>query len=213
MKAILIGATGATGNDLLPLLLNDPQVDQVTVFVRRQLDFNHQKLTVHIIDFDNPAQYKHLVAGDVLFSALGTTLKAAGSKDAQKKVDYTYQLEFAEAAKANNVPSLVLVSAAKSSADSPFFYAKIKGQLEDEIKRLKFPKLIIFQPLSLDRKNSDRTLENLSTKALYFLNSIGIFKSYRPLPTNQLAQAMLNAAKTLPDGQHIIVAQDIRKYT
>ncbi|MBF0694832.1 MAG: NAD(P)H-binding protein [Flavobacterium sp.] len=212
MKVLLIGATGATGKDLLPLLLTDPTITQITAFVRRDFDFSHPKLHAHITDFDNPDSYKHLVAGDVLFSALGTTLKDAGSKQAQKKVDYTYQLDFAKAAKENNVPSLVLVSAANASKSSPFFYAKIKGELEDDIRQLNFSKLIIFQPLSLDRKDSNRLLENLSTKALYFFNSIGLLKSYKPLPTKMLAQAMLNTAKSLPNGSHLIVGQDIRKH-
>jgi N-acetyl-gamma-glutamylphosphate reductase len=73
MKALLIGATGATGKDLLELLLQDKEITKVDVFVRRALDVKNEKLTVHIIDFDKPEQWKTLVQGDVLFSCLGTT--------------------------------------------------------------------------------------------------------------------------------------------
>ena len=86
MHALLIGATGATGKDLLELLLKDNAIHQVDIFVRRHPDLQHNKLNIHVIEFDRPEQWKHLVKGDVLFSCLGTTLKAAGSKDAQWKI-------------------------------------------------------------------------------------------------------------------------------
>ncbi len=212
MNALVLGATGATGKDLLHLLLKDHNVKQVDIFVRRNPGVEHGKLNTHIIDFDNPDEWKHLVKGDVLFSCLGTTRKAAGGKEGQKKVDYHYQLEFAKAAKENNVPTYVLVSSVSASSSSAFFYMKIKGQLEEEVRALHFPKLIIFNPPALERKHSDRKLEVMATKALYFFNSLGLFKSVRPLPTGLLAMAMLNAVKTLENGEHAIINQDIRNY-
>ena len=110
MHAIIIGATGATGKDLLDLLLKDDSFHQIDIFVRRDLDIQHEKLKIHVIDFDKPEQWKHLVKGDVLFSCLGTTLKMAGSKEAQWKIDYNYQYEFAEFARENNVNHYILVS-------------------------------------------------------------------------------------------------------
>src|SRR5690606_10772270 len=97
----------------------------------RSLDIRHEKLHVHVIDFDKPEQWERLVDGDVLFSCLGTTLKAAGSKEAQWNVDYGYQYAFAKAARNNGVNSYVLVSASNASPSSPFFYAKMKGKLEE----------------------------------------------------------------------------------
>ncbi|MDA6130770.1 NAD(P)H-binding protein, partial [Escherichia coli] len=93
MHALLIGATGATGKDLLDILLEDDSFHRVDIFARRDLHIQHEKLKVHVIDFDNSEQWKHLVKGDVLFSCLGTTLKAAGSKEAQWKIDYDYQYQ------------------------------------------------------------------------------------------------------------------------
>lgn len=212
MNAIIIGATGATGKDLLHLLLKDSNFKQVDIFVRRNPGIEHEKLNTHIIDFDKPEQWEHLVKGDVLFSCLGTTRKAAGSKEGQKKVDYHYQLQFAKAAKENNVTTYVLVSSVSASSSSVFFYMKIKGQLEDEVKALQFPKLIILSPPALERKHSDRKLEVMATKALYFFNSLGLFKSIRPLPTDLLARAMMNAVKSLGNGEYVIQGQDIRNY-
>jgi hypothetical protein len=129
-------------------------------------------------------------------------LKAAGSKEGQKKVDYDYQLQFAKAAKENKVNDYILVSSYSASSKSPFFYVKIKGQLEDEVRKLNFPKLVIFNPPSLIRKDSNRKMELLFIKTLHFFNAIGLFKSIKPLETMLLAKAMLNSTKFLEYGAY-----------
>src|SRR5918994_4181591 len=115
MHALLVGATGATGKDLLELLLKDDAFHRVDIFVRRNLDLQHEKLKTHVIDFDKPYEWNQLVNGDVLFSCLGTTLKVAGSKEAQWKIDYDYQYQFAKAARENGMHSYVLVSSGFAS--------------------------------------------------------------------------------------------------
>jgi uncharacterized protein YbjT (DUF2867 family) len=212
MKALLIGATGATGKDLLELLLKDEEIKQVDVFVRRELNVKHEKLNTHIIDFDKPEEWKHLVKGDVLFSCLGTTLKLAGSKEAQWKIDYEYQYQFAKIAKENNVNTYVLVSAANASSKSMIFYSKMKGQLEEDVKALKFLKTIIFNPPLLLRENTDRKMEVLGAKIIIFLNTLGIFRSQKPLSTKLLAEAMLKSVKVLKNGNYSIIGQNILNF-
>ncbi|MEN9963789.1 MAG: hypothetical protein RL582_884 [Bacteroidota bacterium] len=209
MKALLIGATGATGKDLLELLLEDDSFEKVDIFVRRSLDIQHNKLKVHVVDFDQPNLWRNLVQGDVLFSCLGTTLKVAGSKEKQKKVDYLYQLQFAKAARENKVKNYILVSSDFASSKSPFFYSKIKGQLEDEVRTLGFPKLIIFNPPSLVRKNSDRKIEVIFIKIIRFFNAFGFFNSIKPLETALLAKAMIYATKSLDDGAYAFTGPEI----
>lgn len=209
MKALLIGATGATGSDLLQLLLKDSKVESVTIFVRRDPQITHPKLEVHLIDFDRKEQWHHLVKGDILFSCLGTTLKDAGSKEAQWKVDHDYQYRFAEAARENGVGTLLLVSSMNASPKSPFFYTRMKGELEEAIRKLGFPGLMIFRPPSLIRKGSDRAMERVGVKLIGFLNRMGLLKSMRPLPTERLAQAMLCAAKSIREGELLLQPLDI----
>ena len=196
MKAIIVGATGATGKDLLHLIINDDFFERIDIFVRRQPDVSSKKLQTHIIDFDKPQTWKHFVQGNVLFSCLGTTLKAAGSKEAQWKIDFDYQYNFAKAARENGVPHYVLVSSGMASSKSKIFYTRMKGELEDAINALQFPKLTIFNPPILERKNSDRAAEVLGLKMIKLLNKAGILASQKPLPTEHLAQAMIITAKT-----------------
>lgn len=195
MKALVIGATGATGKDLVYKLLNDKDYDEVNIFVRKPMNIQHPKLKTHVVDFDKPEEWKDLVKGDVAFSCLGTTLKAAGSKEAQRKVDYDYQYNFAKVAKENNVEDFILVSSYGASPKSKIFYSRMKGELEESIKTLHFNKITIFQPGMLDRKDTERTGEVLGGKIIKFANKFGILTQQKPLPTDILAQAMINSSK------------------
>lgn len=195
MKALVIGATGATGKDLVKQLCQDSDFDEIDIFVRRRSDFHNEKVKAHLVDFDHPEEWKHLVKGDVAFSCLGTTLKSAGSKENQKVIDYDYQFNFAKAARENNVQDYILVSAYGASPDSKIFYSRIKGELEEAVKNLKFEKTTIFKPGMLERKNTDRNGEVFGLKIIKFLNKFGLFKSQQPLPTEVLAKAMIVASK------------------
>ena len=209
MKALIIGATGATGKDLVTLLLNDNAYSEVHCFVRKPLALTHPKLHAHVVDFDTPEAWADLLHGDVAFSCLGTTLAVAGSKEAQWRVDYDYQYAFAQQCKANGVPTFVLVSAAGAIAQSKLFYNRMKGQLEDAVKALEFTRLLIFQPSVLVRKGSDRKGEQFGLKMIVLLNKIGLFKRYRPMPTNVLAQRMRREVATATEGVHTFILDEI----
>ena len=209
MKALIIGATGATGKDLVTQLLADDTYSEVHCFVRKPLTLTHPKLHAHVVDFETPEAWADLLRGDVAFSCLGTTLAAAGSKEAQWRVDYDYQYNFAEHCRQNGVPTFVLVSAAGAKAQSKLFYNRMKGQLEDAIKALGFPRLLIFQPSILIRSNSDRSGENFTVKAFKFLNKLGILKRYRPMPTVVLAQRMRKEVATVAKGIHTFTLDKI----
>ena len=196
LEALVIGATGATGQQLVTCLLEDTAFSKVTVFVRRTPNLNHKKLIVNEIEFSRLEAYTDLIKGDVLFSCLGTTLKKAGSKDKQYLVDYAYQLEFAKIASKNKVSQYALVSSIGANKNSFFFYPKIKGELEEAVKKLPFKTIHIFQPPTLIRqKELMRTGEKIAIKIFKVLNSIGILKPQRPLPVSTLAELMINKIK------------------
>ena len=190
--ALVLGATGATGREIVSLLLKYPAYSKVSIFVRNKPNIKHEKLSIHQIDFSRLSDYKAFVQGYVLFSALGTTLKDAGSKSQQYLVDYTYQYAFAKMASENGVKHYALVSSVGSNENSPFFYPKMKGALEEAIKKLNFEKTYVFQPPFLIRQAElIRTGEKIGIKVVGVLNQLGLLKSQKPLPVSTLAQKML----------------------
>lgn len=197
MHALVLGGTGASGQEIVKLLLNDSHFSRVSIFVRRKVDIEHEKLDIHQIDFSRLNEYKDLVKGDILFSALGTTKSDAGSKEKQYLVDYTYQYEFAKMASDNGVPHYSLISSLGANKRSLFFYPKIKGELEESVKLLPFNTIQIFQPPSLIRqKELMRAAEKLSVIFFNRLTALGVLKSLKPLHVKDLALKMINEAKT-----------------
>ncbi len=204
MKALIIGATGATGKDLVTTLLQDPAYTEIVMFVRRRGGASHPKLTEVLTDFDHLETVSAEIQGDVLFSCLGTTLKAAGSKENQRHIDYEIPLKFAEIARKNGVTALVLLSAYGASPTSKVFYSKVKGELEAAIGRLLFARYIIFRPGLLLRKDSDRPGERIMAGVLNVLNGLGLIRKFRPLPTSVLAEKMAKAPGIFSQGKHIV---------
>lgn len=204
MKAVIIGATGATGKELLDLLIDENTVTEVVALVRKSLSVRHPKLKEIIVDFDTIEKWTESINGDIAFSCLGTTLKMAGSKEAQYKVDYHYQYEFAKIAKSNNIPTFVLISSSTANAKSFMYYSKMKGELEDIVETLNFESFIIFRPGPLVRSNSDRIGEKIGVSVISGLNKIGLFRNMAPLNVKNLAKLMLQYAIKPPKGKTVL---------
>lgn len=196
MIAILIGATGLIGKSLLKQLLEDNDFSAVKVFHRRSTGVSHPKLEEHVIDFDQAGDWANEVTGDVLFSTLGTTIGTAGSKDAQYKVDFTYNLQTAEAAAENGVKTYVLLSSAGADATSRVFYSRIKGELDEAVKQLSFERTRIIKPSVLEGDREEFRLGErigiVMGKALAFVPGI---RKYRPIKDEVVGRAMIHAAK------------------
>lgn len=209
MKALIIGATGATGKDLVNVLLQDPAYTEVVAFVRKPTNVAHPKYSEIITNFDRLEEVSAAIQGDVWFSCLGTTLKAAGSKEKQWQIDHDIPANFACIARRNGVSNAVLVSAYNASATSKVFYSRLKGTLDEHVTRLNFDQCIIFRPGFLLRQNTDRFMERITAWGLKSLNRLGLIKKFRPLPTSTLAEKLAQAPKIFADGTHIIQLDEI----
>lgn len=208
--ALMIGATGMVGAQLLTQLLKDARFSKVIAFGRRQIGLSHPKLQERVVDFNTPESWSSLVKGDVAFSALGTTLKHAGSKPAQRQVDYEYQLEFAKAAGGNGVPTYVLVSSASADPNSRLFYSRIKGELDRDVQRLGFERVRIMRPSLLGgERQTARPGEKWGSVVLGALNALGIARKYRVVPVEVVARAMINAAFRLEKGTRISTLAEV----
>ena len=195
MKAIVIGATGATGRELIKKLLQNSVIKHILVFTRKKLDVSSPKLDVRLINFAEIDKYRNIINGDILFSALGTTLKDAKSKTKQFEVDYTYQYNLAKISSENNVKTLSLVSSSGANENSLFFYPRIKGLLESSVKQLNFENIQIYQPPFLIRQSDVmRGNEKIGIFIFKALNSVGILNSLKPLSVSKLAEKMVNEA-------------------
>lgn len=211
MKALVIGSTGATGIELTKQLIEQEEFTEIHVFVRNIPTINHPKLNVHKVDFNEINIWSEKLKGDVLFLAMGTTLKTAGSKEAQYKVDVTYQFETAKAAANNNVPKLILVSSTGANQNSIFFYPKIKGELEEMVKKLNFKSIYILRPPVLDRGEvMMRPTERKTIAFIKRINKFGLLDSQKPMTTSFLASKMIKLVnKETIDKTIILEAKDI----
>ena len=195
MKAIVIGATGATGRELIKILLLRSEFKHILALTRKKLEVSSPKLYVHVVNFAEIDKYSSIINGDILFSALGTTLKDAKSKTKQFEVDYTYQYNLAKISSENNVKTLSLVSSSGANENSLFFYPKIKGLLESSVKQLNFENIQIYQPPFLIRQSDVmRSNEKIGIFIFKALNSVGVLNSLKPLPVSRLAEKMVDEA-------------------
>ena len=207
LTANVIGATGLVGKQLLKQLLENDNFEKVRIFVRRDAGISHPKLEQQVVDFSNEETWVKNLTGDVLFSALGTTLKQAGSKEKQYEVDYTFNLRFAQKAKTNGIENYVLVSSVGANPKSNIFYPRIKGELDEAVTKLGFKNLAVLRPSSLtgDREET-RWMEKMSIPIVRFVTRF-ILRKYRPISGETVAQAMINAVLK-PDPEKTIWEAD-----
>jgi uncharacterized protein YbjT (DUF2867 family) len=197
--ALVVGATGLIGDCVLELLLTDDDYDKVIVLARRRLTFDFPKLVQHKIDFDALDASASLVQANDVFCCLGTTIKNAGSRGAFRKVDYEYPLKIAELAAAHGADQFLMVTALGANASSRIFYNRVKGEIEQAVSKLPFHTTHIFRPSILigDRREF-RPGERFGIATMKFFSFlfVGAWRKYRPIRAEEVARAMIAAAKT-----------------
>jgi uncharacterized protein YbjT (DUF2867 family) len=205
--AVVIGATGLIGSEVVQLLLHDTAFTEVRVLVRRPISFSHPKLTVQIVSFDNYHELKEKIsAGHSIFCCVGTTQKKVhGDKTAYRKVDFDIPVNSANAAIENGFKKYLLISAIGANHKSNNFYLKLKGEVEEAIIKLPFESIHLFRPSLLigDRKEfrAGEKIAQVSMQLFSFL-FLGPLKKYKPINSSDVAKAMVAASKPQSKGIH-----------
>jgi uncharacterized protein YbjT (DUF2867 family) len=210
---ILIGATGLVGSEILNYALSDERFSKIKIFVRRTTGISDPKLEEFVVDFERLGEWRNQITGDVLFSALGTTLKQSGSREARRVVDYDYQLRVAQAAKINGINNYVLVSAPNADTKSRLAYTKMKGDLERDVMKLSFPKATFIRPGLLKGPRAQKRLfEHNGGVILSLIPTIPGLESIKPVSGKLVAHACIESAFDSFQGQRILNPKDILQF-
>ena len=212
--ALIIGSTGLIGSQLLQLLLESDQYSKIITFVKRDAGIQHPKLKQHIIDFDKPQNYQDLVEGDDFFCTIGTTINKAGNKEAFRKVDYEYPMQFAKIAAEKKIKQFLIISSLGADATSSNFYLKTKGEIENFLKASTLEKVSILRPsLLLGNRTEFRLGEKVGAffmKAFSFM-FIGNIKKYKPIESATVAKALFAIAQQNNKGFIIYESNSIQE--
>jgi uncharacterized protein YbjT (DUF2867 family) len=199
--ALVIGATGLIGRHLVDELIASTRFTHIITLTRKPLLIDSAKFDNHVVDFEHLDDFSDLFTADalstyVLFSCMGTTKKQVGSIAAQRRVDLDYQYSAAHIAREQGISEYFLVSSSGANANSPSAYLKMKGQLEEKILALDFPRSVIFRPsLLLGKRTEPRFGEDVAAKIMPLLKYIPLLKTYRPITGQQVAAKMTAIAE------------------
>ncbi len=210
--ALVAGASGLVGGHLLRLLLEDRDYERVTSLGRRELPLTHKKLAQRVVDFDRLAEVADVPRVHDVFCCLGTTIRKAGSQEAFRKVDYGYPLELARVAVRHRASQFLLVTALGANPGSRIFYNRVKGEVEEAVKRLQFDGIHIFRPSLLVGKRAESRPAERLTVALVPLVAwalVGPLRTYRPIRADRVARAMVRVAKEAGRGVHVYESRDL----
>lgn len=209
--ALVLGATGLIGDLLTHLLTESTRYNTVKVLVRNSLTWKHPRMQEVLFDYERPNGL--LTQADDVFCCLGTTMKKAGSKEAFRKVDYQYPMDIARRALENGAKQFAIVTSMGADPESSFFYNRVKGEVERDLRAMRFPALFIFRPSLLlgDRRNDNRLGERLAEGAMRLLSPL-IPAKYKGIEASKVATAMLTTTQQNLTGPHVYESDLLQKF-
>lgn len=209
--AVLLGATGLTGNHLLHLLLKDPKFQKVIIISRRSTGIRHEKIEEHLMDLFDLPKAADLFKADVVYCAVGTTKAKTPDPQIYEKIDYGIPVEAARLARRNNTPRFVVISALGANPDSKVLYNRLKGKMEQEVLAEKIPHTYILRPSLISGKREDKRLgENMGITfmSITFMSIFNFLipKKYKIIQSETIAKAMWKLAEI--DEKYSIIPSD-----
>jgi uncharacterized protein YbjT (DUF2867 family) len=207
LKALLAGASGLVGGECFRRLVAASDYERVVVVTRRDLGerVRHPKVRQVLVDFNQLGSASAKLKADHVFCALGTTIRKAGSQAKFREVDLDYPLRLAEIARKGGATHFSIVSALGASRSSPFFYSRVKGEVEEALRRMDWPSLAIFRPSVIAGERAEsRPLERIGEKLLGCAPA-----TWRPVAATDIAAAMVALALESPPGLTVLDSRDI----
>ena len=180
--ALLFGSSGLIGGHLLNQLIKDNNYSKIKIFVRSDPEINDPKVEIIKTDFNNLENHKEDIKGDDCFFCIGTTKQNSPDKDEYQRVELEIPKEIAKIAKSNLVNSFIFVSALYANPKSSGNYVRFKGLVEEELKRLNFPKLALMRPSFL---MGDRKEKRVGEKIGIFVFKLLITFAFRTFKENE----------------------------
>jgi len=198
--ATIIGATGLIGSHLLKLLQIDNHYSTIRLLVRRPFQHSYPKTEAKLIDFNDFESLKMGIDGsDAVFCAIGTTQqKVQGNKEAYRRIDYDIPVNTARLCKETGCRQFLLVSSVGADTKSSNFYLQLKGEVEESIRGISLPSVSVFRPsLLLGDRKEKRVGEKIAQTImpLFSFAMMGKLSKYKPIQAEDVAKAMLEAAK------------------
>ncbi len=209
--AMVAGATGLVGREVLAALLADKRYSAVHSVGRRKLSLQHPKLTQHVVDFNALGQLPRV---DDVYIALGTTIKVAGSQQAFRAFDYGAVVALALATNTQGATHLGVVSAMGADPDSGIFYNRVKGEMEEALAKIGFCSLTIARPAMLagDREQLNqpaRSGEQVGLLLTKWLKPL-IPANYRSIAAADVAHGLIAGVKKGKHGVTRLLSGDMQ---
>ncbi|WP_418604336.1 NAD(P)H-binding protein [Hwangdonia sp.] len=197
--AIILGATGLTGSILLEKLLIDDRYTTIKLFSRKEIDGLPTKVKQFVGDILELDDFKKDFTADEVFCCIGTTAKKTPDKQLYKKIDFGIPVTAAKLAKANGIPTFLVISSLGANAQSSIFYSKTKGEMEQAVLSEKIEKTHVFQPSIIGGDRQEKRIgEKIGLLVIKLLQPLffGRLKKYRITKAKDIAQAMINLANS-----------------
>ena len=192
--ALVFGSSGLVGGHLLSQLIENDDYNKIKIFVRSEPEINDPKVEIIKTDFNNLENHKEDIKGDDCFFCIGTTKQNSPDKSEYRRVELDVPKQIAQITKSNSVNSFVFVSSGYADPKSSGDYLKFKGEVEEELKRLNFPKLWIMRPsFLLGNRKEKRVGEKIGIFVFKLLSPLflGPLKKMKPIHSATVAKAMI----------------------
>ena len=194
-SVILIGSSGLIGSNLLSELIQSEAISEILLLVRRSTDVSSSKVKELIVNFEKPNSYSIDIQADIIYSCLGTTKSETPNSSLYRQIDLEYPLNLAKLGQKNGVAQFHIISSLGADAGSSNSYLKLKGELEQELKKLTISSLHIYQPSFLiGERKKDRLADKIMKPVFRLIDPllIGSLKKYRSIKAADVARVMLN---------------------